>query len=92
VRHQHERDGRAVEDDVVLVQPVGEVTLDVGAAVAELGQLDQVLELQVVDVVDQPVRRLLPRSAVPLRLFVRLGRGACPGRDSNPQALSGNGF
>jgi uncharacterized protein (DUF427 family) len=39
----------------VLVQPVGEAALEAGAAVAELGELDQVLELEVVDVIDQPV-------------------------------------
>jgi hypothetical protein len=72
----------------VLAQPAGELTLEAGAAVAELGQLDQVLELQVVDVVDQPELRVLSRSAVPLGFVVR----ACPGRDSNPQALTGNGF
>jgi hypothetical protein len=53
VRHQHERDRRAVEDDVVLVEPVGDVALQARAAVAQLGQLDEVLELEVVDVIDQ---------------------------------------
>jgi hypothetical protein len=37
----------------VLAQPLGQVALEPRAAVAELGQLDEVLELQVVDVVDQ---------------------------------------
>jgi hypothetical protein len=55
----------------VLAQPAGELTLEAGAAVAELGQLDQVLELQVVDVVDQPELRVLSRSAVPLGFVVR---------------------
>jgi hypothetical protein len=38
----------------VLLEPIGEAALEPGAAVAELGQLDQILELEVVDVVDQP--------------------------------------
>jgi hypothetical protein len=59
----------------VLAQPVGEAALEARAGVAELGQLDEVLELQVVDVVDQPSLLM-----------------SCPGRDSNPQALAGNGF
>ena len=45
VRHEHERDRRAVEDDVVVVQPLGHVPLQARTAVAELGELEQVLEL-----------------------------------------------
>jgi hypothetical protein len=71
MRHQHERDRGAVEDDVVLVQPVGDVALEAGAAVAQLGQLDEVLQLEVVDVIDQGPR--------PARLSGRLLRaGAAP--------------
>ena len=53
VRHQHERDRRALEHHVVLVEPALDLGLEVGAAVAELRELDEVLELEVVDVVDQ---------------------------------------
>jgi hypothetical protein len=53
VRHQHERDRGTVEDDVVLVQPVGDVPLEMRTSITELGQLDEVLQLQVVDVIDQ---------------------------------------
>jgi len=59
VRHQHERDRGAVEDDVVLVQPARQVTFEVSTALPELRQLDEVLQLEVVDVSDQgpaPVR------------------------------------
>ena len=53
VRHEHERDRRLVEDDVVLGQPRLDALLEPRTRVAELGQLDEVLELEVVDVVDQ---------------------------------------
>jgi hypothetical protein len=36
----------------VLGQPALDLVLERGAAIAELGELDQVLQLQVVDVVD----------------------------------------
>ena len=51
VGHQHERDRVAVEDDVVLGEPGVDPGLELGAAVAELGELDQVLELEVADLV-----------------------------------------
>jgi hypothetical protein len=53
VRHQDERDRLAGEDDVVLVEPGLELGLEARAAVTELGELDEVLQLEVVDVVDQ---------------------------------------
>ena len=53
VRHQHERDRLPGVDHVVLLQPVRDLGLEVGAVVAELGELDEVLQLEVVDVVDQ---------------------------------------
>ena len=56
MRHQHERDRLAVEDHVVLVEPGLELGLEPGAAVTELGELDEVLQLEVVDVVDQGAR------------------------------------
>jgi hypothetical protein len=74
VRHEDERDRRVVEDDVVRVQPVLEPALQAGAVVTELGELDEVLELQVVDVVDQlrplPGLRLLagPPGSAPAEL------------------------
>jgi hypothetical protein len=37
----------------VLLEPALDRALDVGASVAELGELDEVLELEVVDVVDR---------------------------------------
>jgi hypothetical protein len=37
----------------VLVQPALDLPLERGAAVGQLGELDQVLELEVVDVVDR---------------------------------------
>ena len=57
VRHQHERDRVAREDDVVLGEPGFDLLLDSRAAIAQLGELDQVLQLQVVDVVDQALYR-----------------------------------
>ena len=42
-----------LEDHVVVVQPPLHLALELAAAVSQLRQLDQVLELQVVDVVDQ---------------------------------------
>ncbi len=53
VRHQHERDRLPGVDHVVLMQPVRDLGLEVRAVVAELGELDEVLQLEVVDVVDQ---------------------------------------
>jgi hypothetical protein len=53
VRHEDERDRHAVEDDVVFPQPFRESQLERRALVAELRELDEVLELQVVDVIDQ---------------------------------------
>ncbi len=54
MRHQHERDRVPGEHDVVLGEPAPDLLLDAGAAVTELRQLDEMLQLQVVDVVDQP--------------------------------------
>ena len=53
VRHQDERDRRALEDHVVLLEPALDLGFEPGAAVPELRQLDEVLEFEVVDVVDQ---------------------------------------
>jgi hypothetical protein len=55
VRHEHERDRAAVEDDVVLGEPALDVGLELRARVAELRELDEILELEVVDVIDQGV-------------------------------------
>ena len=53
VRHQDERDRVAREHHVVLGQPGLDLLLDGSTAVAQLGELDQVLQLQIVDVIDQ---------------------------------------
>jgi hypothetical protein len=42
----------AIEDDVVGVEPGLELGLELGAAVTQLGELDEVLELQVAYLVD----------------------------------------
>jgi len=42
----------------VVVQPAPDVALELRAGVAELRQLDEILELEVVDVVDQGASRL----------------------------------
>jgi hypothetical protein len=54
----------------VLVEPGLDALLDVSARVAQLGQLDEVLELQVVDVIDQgataPTGAPLLQESVPV--------------------------
>ena len=71
VRHQHERDRLPGEDHVVLVEPAGDLGLEVGAVVAELRELDEVLELEVVDVVDQCGFDLIAAPPWPRRLRLR---------------------
>jgi hypothetical protein len=73
----------------VLVEPGLELGLEPGAAVTELGELDEVLQLEVVDVVDQGASSPTDWGAPPPE---RGYRRSCPGRDSNPHAPKDNGF
>ena len=80
VRHQHERDRLPGEHHVVLSQPARHLGLEVGTGVAELGELDEVLELEVVDVVDQCGFDLIAAPPWPRRLRPR-GRSRAGRRD-----------
>jgi hypothetical protein len=71
-----------VEDDVVLLEPRLDALLEPRTLVSELGQLDQVLELEVVDVVDQATPDITVRSGA--------GGSARPLRE--PARMPGAGF
>ena len=60
MRHQDERNRAAGEHHVVLGEPALDLLLDAGTAIAELRELDQMLELQIVDVVDHPRPEVTP--------------------------------
>src|SRR4029450_4070540 len=57
------------EDDVMAREPVLELGLELGAAVAELGELDEALEPQIAHLVDRPPPAQRPFLGVP-RPFV----------------------
>jgi hypothetical protein len=67
----------------VLVEPGLDALLEARARITELGELDEVLELEVVDVVDQGA---LARSPGFLSCSLRVP-ARCPEWDSNPHLI-----